>query len=375
SFNDWVAFICSVQPAGLTATCNSLAGAGYSLDASDFNSPSIAIGDLVGTQTVRRSVTNVTGQTRTFNAAASLAGYTVVVSPSSLTLAPGATGQFTVALTNTGAPLGSYREGVLSWSDSVRTVRSPIVVRPVAVGAPSSVSYSGVSGSQAIPVRWGTIGSFSQTVRGLTAATMTDDVVVADPDQSFDPNDGFSNSYEVVVPAGATLVRFSLFDEFTDGEDDLDLYLLNSAGALVGTSQGGTAAEEISSTTLAPGTYTLWVHGWGPDGPDARYKLFWWIVDGADSTNATASPVTTTAVGQLAPVTFGWHSLAANNRYLGWVGYGATGVRTVVNVDTFTAPIVFNGTAVDGIESLGATDAPSWADMVPGEIFVPIVQQ
>ena len=47
----------------------------------------------------------------------------------------------------------------------------------------------------------------------------------------------------MTIPAGTRLARFSLFDDFTDGADDLDLYVHNSAGTLVGASGGGTSAE------------------------------------------------------------------------------------------------------------------------------------
>ncbi len=53
---------------------------GYSLDPSDFNVASIAIGDLAGTQTVTRKVTNVGGAPATYTASyTGLAGFTVVV--------------------------------------------------------------------------------------------------------------------------------------------------------------------------------------------------------------------------------------------------------------------------------------------------------
>ena len=50
--------------------------------------------------------------------------------------------------------------------------------------------------------------------------------------------------HSFTLPAGTTLARFQLFDEFTDGEDDLDLYLYHE-GTLVGTSAGATAKEKI----------------------------------------------------------------------------------------------------------------------------------
>ena len=86
SYNDWLAFICATQPQGLETTCGALWDAGYSKNASDFNTASIAIGDLAGVETVTRKVTNVSGKQLTVNAVVSgMGGIDTVVSPSTLT--------------------------------------------------------------------------------------------------------------------------------------------------------------------------------------------------------------------------------------------------------------------------------------------------
>ena len=59
SFNDWLAFLCGTTTGVSPAACGALAAGGYSLDPSDFNIASIAIGALTGSQTVKRTVTNV----------------------------------------------------------------------------------------------------------------------------------------------------------------------------------------------------------------------------------------------------------------------------------------------------------------------------
>ena len=68
-FNDWLAFLCgtttAVGPARPAARCRA---AGFSLDPSDLNVASIAIGDLAGSQTVRRKVTNVGSSPATYRA-------------------------------------------------------------------------------------------------------------------------------------------------------------------------------------------------------------------------------------------------------------------------------------------------------------------
>ncbi|MQA31725.1 MAG: S8 family serine peptidase, partial [Luteitalea sp.] len=59
SANDWFAFLCGATAGLNPAICAGLNNAGYSLDPSDLNTASIAIGDLVGVQTIKRRVTNV----------------------------------------------------------------------------------------------------------------------------------------------------------------------------------------------------------------------------------------------------------------------------------------------------------------------------
>jgi len=61
-FADWISFICGVQPGG---GCTGVTP----MDPSNLNVASIAIGDMAGTQTVTRTVTNVSGKKLTVSAA------------------------------------------------------------------------------------------------------------------------------------------------------------------------------------------------------------------------------------------------------------------------------------------------------------------
>jgi hypothetical protein len=129
------------------------------------------------------------------------------------------------------------------------------------------------------------------------------------------------------VPAGTTHARFQLFDEFTDGNDDIDLYLYRegTGGALtlVGFSAGGTSAERIDLRQPAAGTYKLYAHGWQTDGPSANYTLFSWLVPTTAAGNMTATPSTTSAtVGGSGTVNLSWSGLTAGTKYLGRVSYG-----------------------------------------------------
>ena len=111
------------------------------MDPSNLNQASIAIGDMAGVQTVKRRVTNVSGGPLTVNASLTgMTGFTVVVSPSTLTLARGQTKEFTVSFTRTTAALNAYTGGQLTWTGGGYSVRSPIVVRPVALAAPTAGS-------------------------------------------------------------------------------------------------------------------------------------------------------------------------------------------------------------------------------------------
>ncbi|MEU9837166.1 S8 family serine peptidase [Streptosporangium sp. NPDC048047] len=129
---DWTAFLCATTRAVKAETCASLSRAGYSLDPSDMNVPSIAVGRLAGEQKVTRRVTNVGRSTATYTASTTgLDGIAAKVEPARLTLKAGETKRFTVTFTRATAPMNAYRGGRLVWKDRKHTVAVPVVVRPV----------------------------------------------------------------------------------------------------------------------------------------------------------------------------------------------------------------------------------------------------
>jgi hypothetical protein len=331
-FDDWLAFLCGTGE--LTASyCPSIAK-----DPSDLNYPSIAIGALAGQQTVTRRVTNV-GPAGTYAVSVSpAAGTTLSVSPSSLTLATGETATYTVTITRTTAALNAYAFGSLSWSDGTRSVRSPIVVRPVAISAPAEVSGTGTSGTASFDVSFGYDGTYSAGDHGLEAATTNAGTVADDPDNTFDPNDPTGTAtFDIVVPAGTALARFSTFDDAVDGNDDLDLYVYRN-GSLVGSSGGGTSAESVSLVLPPAGTYRVFVHAWQSDGPDTNFTLFSWNVAAdptADDGSLTVTAPPAAVVGVPGTVQASWSGLTAGTRYLGAVSHsGPSGLLalTVVSV-------------------------------------------
>ena len=254
-FNDWLGFLCG---SGQLTGCGAL-----TIDPSDLNYPSIAIGSLVGTQVVTRKVTNVGGASATYTASVvAPAGLTVSVSPTSFTIAPGATQNFTVTFTRTTATLNAYAQGSITWNDGTHVVRSPFAVRPVILAAPAEVTSTGSAINY--PVSFGYTGAFGAQARGLVAATTTAGTVSDDPGDDFGgigaPG---TTSFPVVIPTGTTLFRVALFDGESDGADDLDLYVYQGT-TLIGSSGGTTSAERVTFTinpASAPIPLTVVVHG------------------------------------------------------------------------------------------------------------------
>ncbi len=134
-----------------------------------------------------------------------------------------------MTFTRTTATLNAYAGGSLTWSDGTHNVRSPIVIRPVALAAPAQVS--GTGGPINYTVKFGYDGPFTATPRGLIPAATTAGSVADDPADNFDPAGEGVASFQVVVPAGTTYARFSLFDANVSPASDLDLYVFRGADA------------------------------------------------------------------------------------------------------------------------------------------------
>ena len=326
-WNDWLAFLCGTTAAVGPSTCSSLTGAGYSTDPSNYNGASIAIGSLAGTQTVTRKVTNVGTAAATYTASvAGMTGFDVVVTPSTLTLAKGATGSFTVKLTRTSATLNTYTGGQLTWTDGTHNVRIPLVAKPVALAAPAQVSGTGADVSY--DVTFGYTGSFTAAARGLVPATTFADEKISN---------GEFPCYEVAVPSGTTYARFSLFDATTSPASDLDLYVFrDSTGAQVGGSGGGTSDEEVNLVSPVADTYWACVDGYATANP-STFTLFAWVLGSAAAGNMTVAAPAAAVLGATDTINLTFSGLAAGTKYLGSVAYsGATGMPspTIVRVDT-----------------------------------------
>lgn len=332
-WTEWLGFLCGTGQLA-ASYCPSI-----KIDPSNLNYPSIAIGDLAGTQTVVRRVTNVSGAALTVNANVSgLAGVTAVLSPSSLTLNAGETKIFNVTFTTAGAAIGSYVDGALTWTGSNSNgsfnVRSPIVIRPVALAAPAQVNGNG--GALSYNVTFGYNGPFTAAARGLVPSTVTPGNVADDPTDGAcslaSPN---AQLIPVTIPAGITYARFATFDADVNPGSDIDMCVFLGA-AQVGASGTGTSSEEVNLLNPAAGAYTVVVQGWGVVG-STPFKLHTWLLDSTAAGNMTVSAPPAATIGGPGTINLTFSGLAPATKYLGSVAYsGTAGLPdpTIVRIDT-----------------------------------------
>jgi subtilisin family serine protease len=304
------------------------------IDASDLNQASVAVGEMAGEQTVTRRVTNVGARTATYRAQVSgLEGVDVSVSPDRLRLAPGQTAEFTVTLPNSGAVLGDYVQGHLTWSDGQHSVRSPVVARPVAVAAPAEVSGAGAAGAEQFPVTAGFDGELGMTVRGLVPGDVTAETVRAAPGSLAFTPDAYNDGYEVDVAEGVSLARFRALSP-TPG-DDLDLVVLGpDSSQIVAFSADLSADEQVDLFAPEPGRYTVIVNGYAAaNGDTVDYTFTSHQVGGEDAGNASVTPnPAAVETAEILDVTLEWAGLDPDLPYLGLIGYDGAPTPTVVSI-------------------------------------------
>lgn len=299
------------------------------IDASDLNQASIATGAMAGQQTITRTVKNVSSSSETYDATVDLAGIDTVVSPSSFTVAPGASKTFTVTFTRSTAELGEWAKGTLTLTGGTHTVRVPVAVRPVAISAPLEITGTGTSGSQSYSVTPGFTGTLDTSVGGLAGAAPTASSVVTGPFDIDAPATGAATkSFTLVVPAGTGLARFDL--DAVSNTDDLDLFVYKD-GELVDLSASGSADERVTLHDPEAGTYTAYVNGFDTGG-GGGFSYTQWAVPSVPAGNLMVSDSVPVTVATPVDLTATWSGLTPGLRYLGYVQYGAGPERTVVSI-------------------------------------------
>ena len=319
----------------------------------NLNLPSITVGSVQGAVTVRRKVTNVGGATATYNSAASVPGFSTVVTPASLTLAPGATGTFTVRLTTTSAQANVWNFGRLIWSDGNHSVSSPIsarVAQPLV--SPAEIFSDRASGTKLFTVKTGYSGVMKAIKGGLKEAAVGEQVELT-PKATTQAqlqaactagvNTPSVRVYNIDIPSGVMAARFALRQGESGPTDDHDLGMITPSGAFMYTGRDYTN-EEVQLAAPAAGTYKVCVVAWGSDEAVAKHKLLSWLVTTADvGGKFTVAVPGKVVAGTYATLGFSWSGLEANKRYLGAAQFldGSNVIRatTILRVETGAAAI------------------------------------
>jgi len=276
------------------------------IDPSGYNSPSIAIGRLLGSQTVTRSVTAVTPGR--YRATINVPGVKATVRLSILNFgAAGETKQFKVTFTQDTAASGVSSTGNLTPTGGGATVRSPIAVTPQGALAPAEVTGSGASGKVTFSVTPG-FAKFPITAYGLAAGPIQPGSVTTSTGTGR-PGEGLPD------PGGRRDEGPAVHGE--DGQSAVH------SGHGVG--QGGRGRQSVDRGHLGP------AFGGRPAQP-ADY------VDGhlpgrGDHTRRRGrDDVPLPEPGKPLDVTASWAGVNAGTRYAGYVEY-PHGVGTVVTIN------------------------------------------
>jgi subtilisin family serine protease len=344
--DEYDAFACgTASPAVDQARCASLTAANHSFHAVDLNQPSIALSRLTSSRTVMRRVTNVSEDSAAYMAEiVPPPGIAVEVTPSTLSLSPGASATYEVTFTYQDGPLDLWRFGSLEWIDQDRSVRSVLAVRPTSVNAPAEVQATGASGTFDFPVEFGYTGSYSPGVHGLREPLALAGFVDEDPDKTFTfrTTNGVT-AHLIDVPADQAYLRFALYDELTDGDDDLDMYVYYCPDSVncskIGESGEPTSREQFNVLLPGGGRYAVFVHGFDTDdvagGPGASYTLLGWafgLVD--DQGNMTSSGPGFVNAGTTEAVNVSWSGLDPDTIYLGGISHNTPQGMVAITVVT-----------------------------------------
>ena len=184
------------------------------------------------------------------------------------------------------------------------------------------VTLAGTSGDASYDVTFD--GPVTTAAHGLVPAREQAGTVADDPaDDIWEAYFGTGvgvTLHTLSIPEGTRHVRLALFNDATDGVHDLDLYVLDPNDFFVpgGESVNPNSNEVVDLVAPAPGQYTVVVHGYQTDGPEAQYTLFTWMLgDAAEGNLAVCGPAPPTG----GPVVLRWSGLTAIGRYLGAVSY------------------------------------------------------
>jgi hypothetical protein len=349
---DYVQYNCKVNKASVSpaSDCTTF---GTLDETYNLNLPSITVASVVGTTSVRRTVTNVGSASASYTASASVPGFSATVSPSSLTLAPGASANFTVQLTSAGAAANVWQFGSLNWTDGTHVVRSPISAKVgLQVSSPAEIASDKVSGSKLFAVRTAYSGVMPTAKGGLKEATIGAQTTLAGAGVSSAQMQaacaaGVSTAnisvYSFAVPVNTVVARFALFQGDGNPGDDHDLGVLAPSGTWSYSGNDG-SDENLQFPSPAAGTWKVCVGAYASNVAAMKHRLNSWVVTRSDVGGKLVLAVPgKVAAGANTSVGFSWSTLEQNKRYLGAAQFmdlnNVVTATTVLKVETGTASI------------------------------------
>ncbi|MFE7278296.1 S8 family serine peptidase [Streptomyces sp. NPDC057623] len=225
---DWTAYICAIEGRLVDENGDDVCAAVAETDPSDLNYPTISVGDLVGSQTITRTVTNVAPTPGDYTVTTTAPrGFKAEASPKRLVVAPGASATYQVTFTRTDAAYGQWSYGRVDLTDigARHTVRSTVALRATQFSVPAKTTGTGTAGSVTLSPETGWYGTLTTRVDGpytgeprtgtLTGATP--DLAPTDPPAEFPPA---TDRTAITAPEGCRFARVGILSaDHVDGSD------------------------------------------------------------------------------------------------------------------------------------------------------------
>lgn len=349
-FFDYMAFMCGLGEDTFVAeesgySCGAYEGAGFSLDPSQLNYPSIAVGELQEPKTIYRTVTDMTGTGGTYTVSLEgLEGLNVDVqtfgadgneTPSGdLVVDAGGVAAYGLTFSKTAdTKIDEWVFGGITLRSGNHTVRSPIAVLPkpdIKIDVPESQTLTLRRGRASFPVQMKYSGRTSIDYSGLAPRMGTVGTVTDDPGNSFEFLGAGTTYTAWTVPEGSTVARFSLRDEDVAVQgSDLDLHVyrcISYSCSPVGSSLNAGSNEDVIITNPEPAAngegnfYIAFVHGYDVPGGQTDFVQSVWVANGKESTTRVSSS-RRAVEGRFNNVNIMTRGLAPDSTYMGTVSF------------------------------------------------------